>query len=315
MMLPALAVMVLAASTFKPTAVVFGGHLLVADGAGAVRSWSAKELAPEAQLPGAMQAIASDGGTLWGTEGHHAFRWSDADRAWKQLTGKPAPAGCNAFAVVGGAPVATCGPGVFRFTDGRYWDAPEFHDQIKGRGFGESPQAIAAHDAQLAIGTGFGEWGGYLWLLDTAKGEWSRFYDDLAYVNGIAWNGQKWAVAWSMSHMSASAQVRLHSVDAKVALEDKPRERAYLRAIAVEPASRALFAIEQNELVRVDDKLGFEKVQSIGTVKYASERNAVGVASGVAALLAIGDGRWLVVPVAGQPLVVGGGKSAVLAEK
>jgi hypothetical protein len=314
-MLPAMVVMMLASNAFKPTAVVSGGHLLVADGAGAVRSWSAKDLAPEAQLGGSMSAIASDGSALWGTDGKHAFRWSEPEKAWKQLTGKPAPAGCNAFAVVRGAPVATCGPGVFRFTDGKYWDAPEFHDQIKGRGFGESPQAIAAHDAQLAIGTGFGEWGGYLWLLDTTKGEWTKFYDALAYVNGVAWNGQSWAIAWSMSHMSASTQVRLHSIDAKVALEDKEVRGKYLRAIAVEPSSHAMFAIEQNELVRVDEKLALSKVQDIGTVKYESERMAVGVASGVAAFLAIGDGRWLVVPVSGQPLVVGGGKSAVLVEK
>jgi hypothetical protein len=315
MTLTTLALVVL---SVRPTAAQHGGHLLVADGDGTVRAWTAKDLAFDAALTKRLNgdgllAIAADGETLWGFDGTRAFTWDDAGQQWDRAPSKKAPpAPCTAFAVVGGAPVGTCGPGVFRFTDGTSWDAPEFKDQVRGRGFGEAPSAVASHGTQLAIAVGFGEWGGYFWLLDVATGAWSKHYDSLAYPTGMTWTGSAWAVAWSMSHFDASTRVRLHAPDASLAKEGERVRGRYLRALAWDAETKALVALEQQALVRVDEKLAFTKVQDIGKVAYGPERHAIGVSSGIGAFLALGGGRVLIVPVSGEALVGGGGKVTAL---
>lgn len=311
MPLTALALVVL---SVRPTAAAHGAHLLVADGQGTVRAWTAKDLAFDAALTKRLNgdgllAIAADGETLWGFDGSRAFTWDDAGQQWDQAASKKPPrATCTAFAVVGGAPVATCGPGVFRFTDGASWDAPGFKDQLSGRGFGEAPSAIASQGTQLAIGAGFGEWGGYFWLLDTATGVWRKHYDSLAYPTGMTWTGSAWAVAWSMSHFDASTRVRLHAADGGVSKEGARVRGRYLRALAWDAGTKSLLGLEQQDLVRIDEKLAFTKLQAIGQVPYGAERLAVGVSSGIGAFVPLGGGRFLVAPVSGDPLVVGGGR-------
>lgn len=301
----------------RPTAAAWNDRLLVAYGSGEVRAWTAKDLAFDAaftkKLNGdGLLAVAATADALWGFDGTRAFRWDDAGAQWDLVKSKPPPAPCSAFAVVDGAPVGTCGPGVHRFSDGTYWDAPAFADQVKGRGFGEFPRALASHGTQLAIGTGFGEWGGHLWVLDVATGKWGKHYDALGNAVGLAWTPKGWAVAWSMSHFDATTHVRLHGPDGAPLKEGERLRGRYLRALAADDAG-AVFGLEQQQLVRVTDALALAPVQSIGTVKYGPERNAVGVSPGVAAFLALGGGRFLVVPEAGEPRVVGGGKVSVLA--
>jgi len=251
-----------------------------------------------------------DGETLWGFDGTRVFTWDSTGARWERVKTKAPPNPCSAFAVVGGKPVGTCGAGVHRFTDGRYWAAPEFKDQIRGRGFGESPHAIASSGNVLAIGTGFGEWGGHLWLLDVSTGKWSKFYDSLGNAVGIAKTGKGWAVAWSMSHMMARTRVRLHGADAKELTLGPEIDDRYLRALAVDGS--ALFGVEQNELVKVTDALELEKVQRFTPVSYGPERNAVGVSPGIGVFLGLGDQRFLLVPISGSPLIIGKGKATPL---
>lgn len=302
-----------ALAAVPPSGVSLGAHYLVADGDGTVRAWSTKDNRLDAALTKKLNgdgllAIALDGGTLWGFDGTRAFTWDDAGARWDLVPSKPPLKPCTHFAVVGGAPVGLCGPGVHRFTDGRYFEAPEFNDQVRGRGFGDHPH-VAAHGAVLAIGTGFGEWGGHLWLLDVSDGSWRKHYDALGNAAGVAWTGTAWAVAWSMSHMMATTRARVHGADGKPVKEGAQQRDRYLRAIAWDDSARALFGLEQNDLVRFDESLAFKKVQAITPVKYGPERDAVGVSSGIASFVALGKGQFLVVPESGEPLLVGGGKS------
>ena len=168
---------------------------------------------------------------------------------------------------------------------------------------------------QLAIGTGFGEWGGHLWLLDVATGTWGRHYDALGNAVGIAWTGEAWAVAWSMSHMMATTRLRLHGVDGKPKEEGPRLHDKYLRKITFDAEAKALFALEQDDLVRVGEKFALVKVQAVGKVKYGPERNAVGVSTGISQLQALGGGRFLLVPRTGDSLVIGGGKVTPLRVK
>jgi hypothetical protein len=302
-------------ATIKPTAALDADHLYVADGDGTVRAWNRSTFELDAPLTKKLNgdgllAIVRDGETLWGFDSTRVFTWDFHGARWELVKGKAPPAPCSAFAVVGGKPVGTCGPGVHRFTDGKYWNAPEFKEQIRGRGFGESPHAIASNGNVLAIGTGFGEWGGHLWLLDVSTGAWSKFYDSLGNAVGIAKTDKGWFVAWSMSHMSAHTRVRLHGADAKELTLGPEFDGRYLRALAADGG--ALFGIEQNELVKVTNALKLEKVQSFTPVKYGPERNAVGVSPGISAFLPIGDERFLLVPVSGSPLIIGKGKTVAL---
>ncbi|MBL8916939.1 MAG: hypothetical protein JNM17_39915 [Archangium sp.] len=309
---------VLALIAVKPTAVVDAERLYVADADGTVRVWNRKTLEFDAAQTKKMNgdgllAIARDGETLWGFDGSRAFTWDPNGARWDLQKGKPPPMPCSAFAVVGGKPVGTCGPGVHRFTDGKYWDAPEFNDQVKGRGFGEAPHAIAASGNVLAIGTGFGEWGGHLWLLDVSTGKWSKFYDSLGNAVGIAKTEKGWVVAWSMSHMMAHARLRLHDDAAKEVVAGAELRDRYVRTLTFDSESKAVVGLEQQDLVKVTEKLGLEKVQSaVGQVKYGPERNAVGVSPGIGSFIALGGGRYVIVGTSGPPLVVGGGKSVSL---
>ncbi len=284
----------------------WGDTLVVADGSGAVRAYRGDGQAQVA-LTSALGAtplfgVAADGATLFGFDLHSAFSWSG--ERWQPLKPK-AELPCRAFSVVQGQPVAVCGPNVFRFSDGRSFKGPEFHDQIRGRGFGASV-SLASHDALLAIGTGFGEWGGYLWVLDLSTGKWNRFYDALGYPVGVTWADAGWAVAWSMSHMMASTRVRLHRAKGQILREGPSVDDHYLRAISYAPDSKSLFALEQNDLVRVvDETLLFEKVQSVAPMAYGREPLAVGVSSGIAGFVSLGNGRFAVLSTTGDLLVVG----------
>jgi hypothetical protein len=302
-----------ALAAVPPSGLAFGPHYLVADGDGTVRAWTTKELRFDAaftkKLNGdGLLGIALDDGTLWGFDGTRAFTWDGVSARWDLVPSKPPPKPCTHFAVVADAPVGLCGPGVHRFTDGRYFEGPEFKDQVSGRGFGDHPH-VAAHGSVLAIGTGFGEWGGHLWLLDVSDGSWRKHYDSLGNAVGVTWTGSAWVVAWSMSHMMAHTRARLHGADARPTTQGKELRDRYLRALAWDDEAKALFGLEQNELVRFDASLAFKKVQSIAPVKYGPERDAVGVSSGISAFVAVGSGKFLVVPESGEPVVVGGGKS------
>jgi hypothetical protein len=306
--------------TVAPTGSTFGAHLLIADGDGTVRAWTQRDLALDEaftkKLNGdGLLAIIRDQDVLWGFDGTRVFIWDAVTAGWDRQPSKPPKVPCQAFAVVDGKPVGICGPGVHRFSDGKYWDAPEFKDQLTGRGFGEDPKAIAVHGTQLAIGTGFGEWGGYLWLLDVANGEWGKHYDPLGNALGIAWNGKGWAVAWSMSHFTAHTRVRLHGTDGKALAEGAELKDKYLRKLAFDEETKTLYGLEQNDLVKIGDKFLLNKVQSVGKVKYGEERNAVGVSSGISQLLPLGGGRLLLVPKSGEPLVVSAGKVTPLKAK
>jgi hypothetical protein len=281
----------LVAIAATPTAVEWKGTLVATDGK-TVKAWSMPKLEPvnafASKLP--IEAVARDERSLWAFSSGATFRWSGT--GWDAMPTHGAKGPCLAYAVVDGAPVGLCGTLVHRFSDGATWPGPKFADQIRGEGFG-GLHVVASHGSQLAIGTGFGEWGGYLWLLDLKTGTWSHFYDELHYVNGLAWNGKGWTVAWSMSHFDASTQVREHRPDATVLRAGPDFDKTYLRTLASSPTG--VIGVEEQRVVRVTAKLELEAMRDLtGEVLYGPESHAVGVASGITALIPSGDDPVLV---------------------
>jgi hypothetical protein len=300
-----------------PTAAQHEGHLVIADGAGAVRAWAAKDLSLDAELTKRLSgqtvlAVVAAPGTLWGFDASRPFRWDDAGARWEPVPSTPPAAPCLAFAVVAGAPVCVTQASVHRFTDGRVFDAPPFKDQLEGRGFGHGPAVLATHGSQPALGVSFGEWGGFLWLLDVASGAWARHYDSLGAPAGIAWTGAAWAVAWSMSHFDASTRVRLHGVDGAPTREGPLLSARYLRALAWDDEGKALFGLERQQVVRVEASLDLTSLHRIGKVAYGPERNAIGVSPGVAAFQVLQGGGLLLVPHHGDAVVIARGKTSPL---
>lgn len=125
-MLSALALVLFAQSgPISPTGATLGVHLLIADGDGTVRAWTGKDLKLDEALTRKLNgdgllAIAREKETLWGFDGTRVFTWDDASAQWDLVPSKPPKTKCQAFAVVDGKPVGLCGPGVHRFTDGKY---------------------------------------------------------------------------------------------------------------------------------------------------------------------------------------------------
>lgn len=306
-------------AALRPTAVTWGGHLLIADGKGGVHAWNAGDLSFDdgfsKQLAGErVIAIAAGNTTLWGFDGTRALQWEarGALSRWVALQAKPPPGRCNAFAVVREDPVCVCGPGVFRFPDARYWAVPLVAPELARRGFGELPLSLAVHEAQLALGTGLGEWGGTLWLLDVTTGNWKWHSDALGNPVGVASTSSGWAVAWSMSHFLTTTRVRLHRADATPLEEGPVLEGRYLRALSADGQGQ-LLGVEQQELVHVTETLTIEAMQSVGQVAYGLERHAAGVSSGIAAFVTLVGTRALIVSDGGEGRVVGAGKSKILA--
>ncbi len=295
-----------------PSAALLGDQLVVADGNGSLKAWK-KDLSFDAELSKKLNAqplvaVARDGDTVWGFDGKATFTWSLEHSDWNEVKARAPAAPCLAFAVVESKPVCVQARGIHRFSDGKFWEAPKYDHQIKGQGFG-MPKAVVVHGSQVAIGNGFGEWGGFLWLLDLKTDQWSKFYDELGNANGIAWTPDGWAVAWAMSHMMATAQPRLHDVDGKPRKESARLHDKYLRAVAWD--GKALYGLEQDEIVKFKPDLTFTKVQKV-KIAYGPEANAVGVSSGIAVMQALDGGRFLIVPTSGAPVVADGSKVTVL---
>ncbi len=306
--LTALASLLLAAEGPLPTAALWHERVVIADGTGVVRAWKL-DATVDKPLTHALAAtpiiaIVRAGEVLWGFTTARPVTWSEERSTWVDTATKVAPAPCLAFAVVDGAPVGLCGPGVFRFTDGRSWPAPKPDVPITDTGFGV-PRAVASRGATLAIGTGYGEWGGTLWTLDLATGRWAHHFDELACVTGLSWGTEGLLVTWSMSHFSASTRVRLHRADASVVREGSRLDGKYLRAIAAE--GDWVTALEQNTLVRVKPDLTFSPIGARLALPYGAEPLAVGVSSGIAVMLPVPGHRVLVVSAAGQGVLAGAG--------
>lgn len=292
-----------------PTAVLHGAHLLVADGEGDLRAWSSKDLRfdPERSRQLSMAgllAVARSGEQLWSFDGTRTFTWDDGGGRWVPGPSVPSMKGCTHFAVPAGSPVALCGRGVHRYADGRFFEPPLLLSTNQGRPFEGGRHVVASHGTRLAIGTGLGEWGGMFHVLDLATRQWTRSADSLGGPVGVTWTGSEWAVAWSMSHFHPSTRVRLHRPDSTVAREGPELPDSYLRAIAFEPVTKRLVALEQNDLVHVSESLELERLQHLDPLPYGTERHAVGVSSGIAVFLPLDGERTLIVPFEGPPVAV-----------
>ena len=246
--------------------------------------------------------VAASEEILFGFDERSAWQWSP--RGWTSLGTAQAPSRCRAFAVVQNQPFAVCGNGVFSFGTGQYFEPPRnpiFIDSVDDR-LGDNV-VLAAHDNLVPVGTGFGEWGGFFFVLNTSTGRWSKTQDEVSNAVWVVWWQNQWAVAWSMSHLGfAHTRIRLHATDALPAKEGQQLDSMYVRALAVDARTHSLWAVEQESLTQVDEKMLSldSRQESVVAVPYGAERLAVGVSSGVAGFISIGQSQLVVMSNEGE---------------
>lgn len=99
-----------------------------------------------------------------------------------------------------------------------------------------------------------------------------------------------------MVHESLFSQYASENSSAGYGCEKKYEEydSMYYQAIAYNSASNELHAIEQNNVVKIENGVP-QPVASIGGLSYDVESSAVGVAPGVLSLFPLKDGSLIIV--------------------
>ena len=154
-------------------------------------------------------------------------------------------------------------------------------------------------------GTGYGEWGGHLVVLELDRDKWTQYSDDLGYASGVAEKNGNVYVAWSMSHMMADARLRIHRPDVSVDRAFPALDKHYYQKLAF-GIDGQLHAIDREELVKLVDGAPVH-VANLGGLPYVQEPMAVGVAPAVVQLLPLDANTFMVGTRASGPLVVRNG--------
>ncbi|MBJ6760700.1 hypothetical protein JGU66_07985 [Myxococcaceae bacterium JPH2] len=301
----------------QPATTVFDGHILQVAASGTVRAWRIADLKQDPEFVRAlnsheMMLLAADATTLYGSDLKEVFRWNAAEKSWA-VVGSVAKVDKDPIQQL----VATdVGPVLFRELT---------VEDVAGKRLIKIPppkkqktavrmRALALHavGGQLWFGTGYGEWGGELVGVNLKTGTWSRYWDDLHYVTGITHDsaGKLW-VGWSMSHFNSRMMLRSHGPDAKV-LQAFPRQNDhYLQQIAWDATTQRLYCVDQQSVAWLKEGVA-QEIAPLGDLPFSNEPNAVGVAPGVSDMMALGEGRVLIVPPLGRPRVFAGGRVTVL---
>ncbi|WP_338868830.1 hypothetical protein [Myxococcus stipitatus] len=301
----------------QPATAVFDGRILQVAASGTLRAWRIADLQQDPEFVRAlnsheMMLLAADATTLYGSDLKEVFRWNAAEKSWG-VVGSVAKVDKDPIQQL----VATdVGPVLFRemtvevVVGKRLIKIPPPKNE-KGP---VRVRALALHvvGSQLWFGTGYGEWGGELVGVNLKTGAWSRYWDDLHYVTGITHDsaGRLW-VGWSMSHFVSDMMLRSHGPDAKVTQAFPQQKDRYLQQLAWDATTQRLYCVDQLNLAWLKKGVVSE-LAPLGDLPYGEEPNAVGVAPGVSDLMALGEGRVLIVPPRGRPRVFANGRVTVL---
>lgn len=252
-----------------------------------------------------MEFIAVANGRLWGLNENGAYLWRREEgewlpkNSWRKRESEPL-----GFVVVGNSPFVIFERHILRLADQEHFDVPEMKDHPEG--FGPKhlrPLEIKAIDSQILIGNGYGEWGGNLLSFNTLTEKWEFYVDSGHYVTGITRiYYDRIAVSWSMSHFMAHAILRIHAGDASVVKEFEgfpPRggsmdAAGYLQKIAYDKTSGYIYAVEQNNFVRLANGQP-EKIAELGPLLYIREPRAIGIVPGVLAMFSTENAGIIVV--------------------
>lgn len=254
----------------------------------------------------AMEIIAVADGQLWGLNKSKVFQWDQNEERWlsKYDLGW-FEKGPLSLVIVDGEPYVIFEEMIIRLSNLEGFTVPLIRND-PGKFFGGHlrPLEIKVIGSRIWIGNGWGEFGGNLVSFDTSTATWNSKEDRGYYVTGISQVSQdRLAVSWSMSHLGMKhAVLRIHASNTSVVKEFEgfpPRgkyleEAGYLQKIVYDKRSGEIYAIEQNDLVRLANGQP-EKIADLGPLLYRREPGAIGVVPGVFAMFSTESGGIIVV--------------------
>ncbi|MHC4404097.1 MAG: hypothetical protein ACYTG0_30955 [Planctomycetota bacterium] len=291
---------------------LFQTRVLCVNDDGTLSAWFTETGKPDRKLARVLSSwpisrVASDGSALWALSGTGLLKFSAAKDTWLEHSSLGAePEAAIDLLSLGSEPVVVYPNKVVRPLVSRSYAVPRpdgFPGVYRLRVL---TQHVSAH--RIYFGTGRGEWGGRLVLLNTKSGVWSFHRDSLHYPTGITQaSSDELIVTWSMSHFTADTLVRVHHLDTTVKHEYPKLELKYFQSIAYDSARKILYAIERNEVVRLKQGIP-RRIADLGRLPYESEPDAIGVAPGVLALLPLPDASLLIIHRSSPPMALRKGK-------
>ena len=255
------------------------------------RPWWSRRAARRSAVVDGLKYLTSDGTTLWGLTGSALHRYDPVAPAWEKVA-DVAEGGeeVEALTVVDGVPLVVFPSQVRSPTEGRTFEVPE----LDGRGPAIGLRVLAlgrATGPRLWIGTGYGEWGGHLVVLDRRTGEWAQFHDPLHYVTGIT-QRRPGGVDRELVHGPFRRR------DADPRSPSRRRDPGRISRTGVEILSTYRIQSARWNLVwnrdrcpRLDPEGRPVELAGLKGPLYEREAMAIGVAPGILALILSGRGR------------------------
>lgn len=233
--------------------------------------------------------LFSDTKTLAMVNRKGAYIWSDDEFCWKEAA-KLLSTGNDilAFLLLDQRPFLVYPTKLVDLSKKRTYDVPTLK-WLKTKYL--SLQAIYINKNKLWLGTGFGEWGGHLLVLDIDNGQWIQAYNPFFYINSIIGenDGTIW-IAWAMSHFIENSKIiPITNQDKKAAfLKD-----SYLQVISYNKYDGRIYGIDRNYLVRYNNGI-LEQVADLGEMRYVRNKYAVGVLPAIDDLLIVDKDVFLI---------------------
>jgi hypothetical protein len=220
-----------------------------------------------------------------------AYIWSDKEFGWKNMAKLPISKKEDILDIFlcGQRIFIVCPTKIRDLSENRDYNLPEMRGLIKVKRL--RLQAVYVGKGKVWLGTGYGEWGGHLLILDVITGKWRQFYNPLLYVNSIAEDKDEtiW-VAWAMSHFIAYTSLMPIG---KAYKESAYFKDHYLQVIAYNKYDDTLCGLDENHLIRFKDgKL--EQVYDLDNMRYLRDEYAVGVIPYIDDLLIVGKDIFLI---------------------
>jgi hypothetical protein len=236
--------------------------------------------------------LFSDTKTLAMVNRKGAYIWSDDEVCWKEAA-KLLSTGNDIndileIVLFDQRPFLVYPTKVVDLSKNRIYDVPTLK-WLKTKNL--SLQAIHINKNKLWFGTGFGEWGGHLLILDIDNGQWIQAYNPFFYVNSITGDNDEtiW-VAWAMSHFIENSKlIPITSQDKKAVF----LKNSYIQVISHDKYDGHIHGIDRNYLVRYNNGI-LEQLADLGEMRYVRNKYAIGVLPAIDDLLIVDKDVFLI---------------------
>lgn len=298
-------------------ATMFQNSLICLDGRGQISSWDTNNLSSNRAIPSTptgdrLTNLISDGPILWAVSGTALYKYDPVKKSWSPAAQlRSTKDTLQGLAIVEGKPLLVFASRIESPLDRGNFRVPKLKGIFESKGTLRILSLLGRKDG-LWLGTGNGEWGGELIKFDPRRNKWREYNDALHYVTGITSSKSgELIVSWSMSHFGADTLIRVHGSNGKPVKEFPELDSKYYLGIAYSSFDDAIYGIESEALVRIENGNPVELAKLEGKL-YQREPNAIGVVPDVFPIIPIAKETLAIVPGQGVPWVFKQGKLSSL---